>query len=385
MAIACALVAPDTETVMGRYLITSALPYINGIKHLGNLAGSMLPADVHARFRRMQGHEVLFICATDEHGTPAELGALEAGIDVRSYCDQQHELQDDVCRDFGLSFDWFGRSSSPQNRELTQHLAERLEEAGLIEERTTPQVYSIDDRRFLPDRYVEGTCPGLRLRERARRPVRQLRRAARPGRADPPAVEDLRLGATSRCATRPISSCCRSDGRSHPRLGRCSARVAAAWPARSPTNGSTRGCRTAAITRDLDWGVPVTQNGQPRPGFENKVFYVWFDAPIEYIAATAEWAEATGGDWRRWWLLPTRAPTTSTYVAVHGQGQRRLPHRELSGDPLRQRRAVEARRPAEGVQLGHLVRRQVLDLRAARRLHGPGARPRCRPTAGAGG
>ena len=144
---------------MGRYLITSALPYINGIKHLGNLAGSMLPADVHARFRRMQGHEVLFICATDEHGTPAELGALEAGLDVRGYCDQQHALQRDVCARFGLSFDWFGRSSSPQNRELTQHFAERLEEAGLIEERTTSQVYSIDDRRFLPDRYVEGTCP----------------------------------------------------------------------------------------------------------------------------------------------------------------------------------------------------------------------------------
>src|SRR5947209_13297488 len=85
---------------MPRSLITSALPYINGIKHLGNLAGSMLPADVHARFRRMQGHDVLFICATDEHGTPAELGALEAGLDVRSYCDLQHALQREVCARF---------------------------------------------------------------------------------------------------------------------------------------------------------------------------------------------------------------------------------------------------------------------------------------------
>src|ERR1700730_11336035 len=83
-----ALVAPDKETAMGRYLITSALPYINGIKHLGNLAGSMLPADVHARFRRMQGHEVLFICATDEHGTPAELAAAEANLTPRPYCDE---------------------------------------------------------------------------------------------------------------------------------------------------------------------------------------------------------------------------------------------------------------------------------------------------------
>src|SRR5215471_8594051 len=110
-----ALFAPDKETAMGRYLITSALPYINGIKHLGNLAGSMLPADVHARFRRLQGHEVLFLCATDEHGTPAELAAAEQGVDMRTYCDQQHQLQRDIYRRYRLSFDWFGRSSNPPN------------------------------------------------------------------------------------------------------------------------------------------------------------------------------------------------------------------------------------------------------------------------------
>ena len=96
---------------MAKILITSALPYINGIKHLGNLTGSLLPADVHARFRRQTGDDVLFICATDEHGTPAELGALEAGQDVRAYCDEQHAIQADVYRRFGLSFDHFGRTS----------------------------------------------------------------------------------------------------------------------------------------------------------------------------------------------------------------------------------------------------------------------------------
>ena len=105
---------------MARYLITSALPYINGVKHLGNLAGSMLPADVHARFRRLQGHEVLFICATDEHGTPAELAATEVKLDVRAYCDEQHLLQRTCGEEFALSFDFFGRSSSQQNRDLTQ-------------------------------------------------------------------------------------------------------------------------------------------------------------------------------------------------------------------------------------------------------------------------
>lgn len=144
---------------MTKYLITSALPYINGIKHLGNLAGSMLPADVHARFRRLTGDDVLFLCATDEHGTPAELAAAEAGKSVKEYCDEQHIIQKNACEGFDLSFDHFGRSSSLYNHKLTQEFAEILEENGLIEERITKQIFSIDDDRFLPDRYVEGTCP----------------------------------------------------------------------------------------------------------------------------------------------------------------------------------------------------------------------------------
>ncbi|TME48296.1 MAG: methionine--tRNA ligase, partial [Chloroflexi bacterium] len=103
-----------------RYLITSALPYINGVKHLGNLVGSQLPADVYARYLRQRGHEVLCICATDEHGTPAELAAAEAGLDVAEYCAQQHRIQREVGERFGLSWDHFGRSSSPQNAELTR-------------------------------------------------------------------------------------------------------------------------------------------------------------------------------------------------------------------------------------------------------------------------
>src|ERR1700712_3794785 len=132
---------------MTRILITSALPYINGIKHLGNLAGSMLPADVYARFQRARGHETLYICATDEHGTPAELAAAEAGQDVRAYCDEQHVIQKTAGEAFGLSMDWFGRSSNPPNHRLTQHFCEVLEKNGLIEERVDQMVYSIDDKR----------------------------------------------------------------------------------------------------------------------------------------------------------------------------------------------------------------------------------------------
>ncbi|HEY2482805.1 MAG TPA: class I tRNA ligase family protein, partial [Caulobacteraceae bacterium] len=144
---------------MARILITSALPYINGVKHLGTLTGSMLPADVYARFQRQRGREVLYICATDEHGTPAELAAREAGQDVAAYCTEHHALQRRLGEAFGLSWDWFGRSSSAQNRRLTQQFADILEDRGYIEERLDRMVYSIDDGRFLPDRYIEGTCP----------------------------------------------------------------------------------------------------------------------------------------------------------------------------------------------------------------------------------
>ncbi len=142
-----------------RVLVTSALPYINGVKHLGNLAGSMLPADVYARFQRARGRETLFICATDEHGTPAELAALEAGQDVAAYCAEQHQIQKELGERFGLSWDYFGRSSSQQNHELTQAFARTLWKRGALEVHTTRQVYSNPEKRFLPDRYIIGTCP----------------------------------------------------------------------------------------------------------------------------------------------------------------------------------------------------------------------------------
>lgn len=144
---------------MARHLITSAIPYINGIKHLGNLVGSQLPADLYARYLRTRGHEVLFLCATDEHGTPAELAAAKAGQDVATYCAQMHDVQARIADGFGLSFDHFGRSSSQQNHALTQAFAGRLADMGLIREVTEDQVYSNADGRFLPDRYIEGTCP----------------------------------------------------------------------------------------------------------------------------------------------------------------------------------------------------------------------------------
>ena len=148
---------------MARHLITSAIPYINGIKHLGNLVGSQLPADLFARYQRARGNEVLFLCATDEHGTPAELAAAKAGKPVADYCAEMWDVQAKIADGFGLSFDHFGRSSSAENKALTQHFAVRLEAEGLIREVSETQMYSHADGRFLPDRYIEGTCPNWAL------------------------------------------------------------------------------------------------------------------------------------------------------------------------------------------------------------------------------
>jgi methionyl-tRNA synthetase len=285
---------------MARILITSALPYINGIKHLGNLAGSLLPADVYARFQRSRGHETLYICATDEHGTPAELAAAAAGQDVFTYCEEQHRLQHDVGRAYGLSWDWFGRSSSPQNARLTQHFANVLEDNGFIEERTDKLVYSIDDKRFLPDRYIEGICPHCGY------PQARGDQCDNCGRLLDPV--DLKDPYSVISGSKNLEV--RETRHLYLKQTKLAGEIRAWLDTRAEFPSFARsialkhldeGLIDRGITRDLAWGVPVTRGGQARTGFEGKVFYVWFDAPIEYIGATQEWADATGADWRGWW------------------------------------------------------------------------------------
>ena len=141
---------------MARHLITSALPYINGIKHLGTLVGSQLPADLYARYLRARGHEVMFICATDEHGTPAELAAAKTGQEVADYCAQMHATQWKLAKGFGLSFDHYGRSSSLRNRHLTQHFAGRLADNDLIREVAESRSIPLMTAAFSPT----ATSPG---------------------------------------------------------------------------------------------------------------------------------------------------------------------------------------------------------------------------------
>ncbi len=307
---------------MARYLITSAIPYINGIKHLGNLVGSQLPADLYARYCRARGHEVMFICATDEHGTPAELAAARAGKPVAEYCAEMHKVQAKLSQGFRLSFDHFGRSSSAQNHALTQHFAAQLADNGLIEEVTEQQIYSLADGRFLPDRYIEGTCPNCGY-ERARGDqcencTKQL---------DPTDLINPRsaVSGSTDLEVREIKHLYLRQSALRDKLDKW-IDSKTDWPVLTTSIAKKwlhdgDGLRDRGITRDLDWGVPVRRGGADWPGMAGKVFYVWFDAPIEYIAATQEWADTNGladADWQRWWRTDMGAQDV-TYVQFMGK------------------------------------------------------------------
>ena len=291
---------------MKRILITSALPYINGIKHLGNLVGSQLPADLYARYMRANGHEVAFICATDEHGTPAELAAIENQTSIEEYCREMWEAQRDLSEQFFLSFDFFGRSSSTSNHKLTKMFASNLDKNGLLKMVEERQLYSDEDKRFLPDRYVIGTCPECSY-ERARGDqcencTRQLEaselinpRSALSG------SQSLELKKTnhlylmqSKLKERLLAWI--ESNKNWPIL---TTSIAKKWLM------DGEGLQDRSITRDLDWGIPVEKDGRPWEGMENKVFYVWFDAPIAYISSTIDWATSKKEPpdyWKSWWL-----------------------------------------------------------------------------------
>lgn len=316
---------------MARILITSAIPYINGIKHLGNLVGSQLPADLFARYSRARGHEVMFICATDEHGTPAELAAAKAGKPVDQYCAEMHDVQAEIARGFRLSFDHFGRSSSQRNHKLTQHFAGVLADNGLIREVAESQVYSIDDGRFLPDRYIEGTCPNCGYTSARGDQCDNCTKQLDPtdlinphstvsGSTNLEVRETKHLYLMQRSLRDKLETWIDSK-HDWPIL---TTSIAKKWL----NDGD--GLQDRGITRDLHWGIPVKRGDQPWPGMEGKVFYVWFDAPIEYIAGTAEWADANGlGDdaWERWWRTDKGAADVTYYQFM---GKDNVPFHTLS-------------------------------------------------------
>jgi methionyl-tRNA synthetase len=288
---------------MKRVLITSAIPYVAGVKHLGNLVGSMLPADIFARFCRSRGYDTLAICATDEHGAPVELAALEEGTPVAQYAAKWHAVQKELGDKFGLAWDNFGRSSSPQNHELTLHFARQLWKNGWLELRTTKQAYSVTDGRFLPDRYVIGTCPHCGY-DRARGdqcenctrvldPVDLINpRSAVSGAQDIEIRDSTHLFLKQSQFADKLRAWIDSHKADWPQLVTS---IAYKW--------LDEGLQDRGITRDLEWGIPVPDDIADGK-LKGKVFYVWFDAPIEYIASTKEWADNNnkGDAWKDWWF-----------------------------------------------------------------------------------
>ena len=305
---------------MERHLITSAIPYINGIKHLGNLVGSQLPADLFARYQRARGNEVLFLCATDEHGTPAELAAAKAGKPVAEYCAEMHEVQSKIADGFGLSFDHFGRSSSAQNQSLTQHFAGVLADQDLIAEVSETQMYSHADGRYLPDRYIEGTCPNCGFDSARGDQCDNCTKQLDPVDLINPhstisGSTDLEMRETKHLYLRQSQMKDQLEAWIDSKTD---------WPVLTTSIAKKwlndgDGLQDRGITRDLDWGVPVKRGDADWPGMEGKVFYVWFDAPIEYIACSQEWVDAgKGSDWQRWWRTDQGADDV-TYTQFMGK------------------------------------------------------------------
>jgi len=282
-----------------KYLITSALPYINGVKHLGNMVGSLLPADVYARFLRQRGDEVLYICGTDEHGTPAEIAAVEESLPVADYCEKMYLTQKDIYEQFSISFDYFGRSSASSNHHLTQKIFQDLDQNGYILEKSLQQFYSIDDHRFLPDRYVVGTCPYCQY-DKARGDQCDLCGKL----LDPIELLEPKsaISGSKNLEVKTVNHLFLALDKLDNKVRAWVEEKESGWPAYSASvvrKWLAEGLEPRCISRDLDWGIPINKSG-----YENKVFYVWFDAPMAYIAMTQDWASRIAGDkdaWKSWW------------------------------------------------------------------------------------
>jgi methionyl-tRNA synthetase len=280
---------------MKKRLVTSALPYVNNIPHLGNLI-QVLSADVFARYCRLAGYETLYICGTDEYGTATETRAREEGITPRELCTRYYTVHDDIYRWFNISFDKFGRTSTRKHTEITQHIFWKLYENGYINEHTIEQLYSEESQMFLADRYVRGTCPNCGYEDARGDQCESCGKLLDPADLiNPRSILD-----NSTPVMRKTSHLYIDLPAIRPELEEWikTASVKGQWArnAVQMTQAWIRdGLKERGITRDLKWGIPV-----PLQGFQDKVFYVWFDAPIGYISITMNLTD----EWESWWRDP---------------------------------------------------------------------------------
>ncbi len=278
-----------------KYLITSALPYVNGELHLGHLIGCWLPSDIYARFCRACGRDVLYVCGADEHGTPVVVGAMKEKLSYIDYSNKYYEKHLRAVRNFNLSFDIYGRTHTELQEKLVQDLFSRLDELGLIEERETLQPFSVDDNMFLADRQLVGTCPKCGY-EKARGD--QCDKCSATYEATELLNPRSTISGSSNIELRPTKNLFFLASKAQKLWDDWLTTHSSGWSktAKSIAYGWQKiGLLDYSITRDLSWGIPVNKEG-----YENKVFYVWFDAPWGYVSIS----QAANKDWETWWKNP---------------------------------------------------------------------------------
>ena len=279
-----------------RFTITAALPYTNGPIHIGHLAGVYVPADIYSRFLRMQGHDVAFVCGSDEHGVPITIKAKKEGVSPQDVVDKYNAIIKTSFEDFGITFDNYSRTSGDVHHKTASDFFKKMYEDGKFIEESTEQLYDVEANQFLADRFVTGTCPKCGNEEAYGDQCENCGTSLNatdlinPKSAITGAVPTLKetkhwflpLDQYEDFLKEWILKGHKADWKSNV-YGQVKSWI-------------DDGLRARAVTRDLDWGIPV-----PVEGGEGKVLYVWFDAPIGYISSTKEWAEREGKDWEPYW------------------------------------------------------------------------------------
>ena len=283
-----------------KILVTAALPYANGPLHLGHLAGAYIPADIYARYQRLKGADVIFICGSDEHGVPITIRADREGVSAQEIVDRYHSMMKASFQRLGIAFDNYSRTSIPLHHKISQDFFLNLYQKGYIREQEVKQYYCVTCGRFLPDRYIEGECP------HCHRPGARGDQCESCGRWLEP--DQLINPRCKICGSTPEM---RTTRHWFFRLSEFQ-KALEEWQAskdrwknnvREFSSGwFNEGLTDRSITRDINWGIPV-----PLEGAAGKVLYVWFDAPIGYISATVEWAQQLGTPerWKNYWCDPT--------------------------------------------------------------------------------
>ncbi|MFM8587705.1 MAG: methionine--tRNA ligase [Bacteroidota bacterium] len=279
-----------------RYLITSALPYANGLKHIGHLAGAYIPADIYVRYLRAQKRDVVFVCGSDEHGTAIPIQAMKEQTTAQEIIDKYHQAMKEDFSDLHISFDVYDRTSSPLHHDTAQEFFSYLHERNELETKETEQFYDEASNTFLADRFIKGTCPKCKSDRAFGDQCETCGSALSPDELINPVSTISGNAPVKKKTTHWYLPLAKHESflrewilQEHQQDWRASV----IGQCKSWIDG---GLQSRAVTRDLDWGVKV-----PLKDAEGKVLYVWFDAPIGYISATKQWALENGKDWKPYW------------------------------------------------------------------------------------